>query len=283
MKTDPFKRLALIAVALLPFAASAQLVQETSGQVAQDLELIVPLYKSRVLSSTVADRPRLGRQPRCRRHPGAARSRALRARQRSRHDQRVAVERRRPAVGSVAVEVTHDLDGLKRKLFELFPAEQIDAYAAQRAIVLSGSVSSVAVMDAALQLARGYLAQIGTAVQEQQFEQQQAGTEDRTGGQVINLHAGGRRSAGHARGQSRRDRSLGAAPLRDGVQRHRRRRQPLEHRRSEWRRHIPRRRVPAEQICASRSSPSRRRSVPSSTSSCRTRCRSPTPASSRAC
>ena len=57
-------------------------------------------------------------------------------------------------IGSVAVEVTHDLDGLKRKLFELFPAEQIDVYAAQRSIVLSGSVSSVAIMDAALQLAR---------------------------------------------------------------------------------------------------------------------------------
>jgi pilus assembly protein CpaC len=90
-------------------------------------------------------------------------------------------------IGSVSVEVTHDLDGLKRKLFELFPTEQIAVYAAQRSIVLAGSVSSPAVMDATLQLARGYLAQVGTAVQEQAFEQQQAGTQDRTAGQVINL------------------------------------------------------------------------------------------------
>jgi pilus assembly protein CpaC len=187
MNTDRFKRLALLVVALLPVAAEAQLVRETSGQAAQDLELVVPLYKSRVLSSSAAiERVSVG-------NPDVADILILRARELyvlgkdlgttnvllwNDDDQ---------LIGSVAVEVTHDLDGLKRKLFELFPNERIDAYAAQRAIVLSGSVSSVGVMDAALQLARGYLAQIGTAVEEQQFEQQQASGGDRTGGQVINL------------------------------------------------------------------------------------------------
>jgi pilus assembly protein CpaC len=187
MKTDQFKRLALLLMTLSPWVAEAQLVQEISGQASQDLELVVPIYKSRVLTSTVGiDRVSVG-------NPDVADILVLRARELyvlgkdlgttnvllwNDNDQ---------LIGSVAVEVTHDLDGLKRKLFELFPAEQIDAYAAQRSIALSGSVSSVGVMDAALQLARGYLAQVGTAVEEQAFEQQQSNSQDRAGGQIINL------------------------------------------------------------------------------------------------
>ena len=156
MKTDQIKIAALlVAAAFVPWVAEAQLVQEISGQSSQDLELVVPLYKSRVLTSSVGiDRVSVG-------NPDVADILVLRARELyvlgkdlgttnvllwNDNDQ---------LIGSVAVEVTHDLDGLKRKLFELFPAEQIDAYAAQRSIALSGSVSSVAVMDAALQLARG--------------------------------------------------------------------------------------------------------------------------------
>jgi len=90
-------------------------------------------------------------------------------------------------VGSVSVEVAHDLDALKLRLHELLPNEQIAVYASQRSIVLAGSVSSLTSMDAALQLARSYLAQVGTAVSEQAFEQQQSSSQDRTGGQVINL------------------------------------------------------------------------------------------------
>ncbi|MGD8339931.1 MAG: type II and III secretion system protein family protein, partial [Gammaproteobacteria bacterium] len=89
-------------------------------------------------------------------------------------------------IGSVAVEVTHDLESLKEKFFELMPNEDISVYAAQRSIVLSGSVSSPMVMDAALSLAEGYLAQVGTAVESQEFEQQSAGT-DGVGGEVVNL------------------------------------------------------------------------------------------------
>ena len=180
-------RLAPIALALAPPATQAQLVQETSSQVTQDLELVVPLYKSRVLSSTAAiDRVSVG-------NPDVADILVLRARELYVLGKDLGTTNvllwndTDQLIGSVSIEVTHDLDGLKRKLFELFPAEQIDVYAAQRSIVLAGSVSTVASMDAALQLARGYLAQIGTAVQEQAFEQQQSSSQDRTAGQVINL------------------------------------------------------------------------------------------------
>ena len=187
MSISQLTRLALICAALVPFTAPAQLVQEASAEAGQSLELVVPLYKSRVLTSNVGiDRVSVG-------NPDVADILVLRSRELyvlgkdlgttnvllwNGDDQ---------LIGSVAVEVTHDLDGLKRKLFELFPNETINAYAAQRSIVLAGSVSSVGVMDATLQLARGYLAQIGTAVEERQFEQQQATSEDRTGGAVINL------------------------------------------------------------------------------------------------
>ena len=138
-------------------------------------------------------------------------------------------------------------------------------------------------MDAALQLARSYLAQVGTAVEEQAFEQQQAGTQDRAGGQVINLLqvAGAQqvmlevKVAEIARSELRKYSMQfngidvggsrwniggvnGGATFPDAVFRDR-------------------------ATCASRSSPRSRRSAPSSTSSCRTRCRSRTPASSRAC
>jgi pilus assembly protein CpaC len=187
MSISHLTRLALIAAALVPFTAPAQLVQEASAAAGQSLELVVPLYKSRVLTSNVGiDRVSVG-------NPDVADILVLRARElyvlgKDLGTTNVLLwDDGDRLIGSVAIEVTHDLDGLKRKLFELFPNEQIDAHAAQRAIVLSGSVSSVGVMDAALQLARGYLAQVGTAVQEQQFEQQQSSSEDRTGGQVINL------------------------------------------------------------------------------------------------
>jgi pilus assembly protein CpaC len=188
MNRDSFKGLVLLAATLLPFQLlEAQGIQEASLQVGQNLDLVVPLYKSRVLSASAAiARVSVG-------NPDIADIVILRERELyvlgkdlgttnvmlwNNVDQ---------LVGSVAVEVTHDLDGLKRKLFELFPREKIEVYAAQRSIVLAGSVSSAVNMDAAMQLARGYLAQVGTAVREQAFEQQQASSSDRTGGDVINL------------------------------------------------------------------------------------------------
>jgi pilus assembly protein CpaC len=186
MNMDVFKRLVLLAAIFAP-AANAQSVRETSSQAAQDYALVVPLYKSRVLASDAPiTRVSVG-------NPDVADILILRDRELyvlgkdlgttnvllwNNVDQ---------LVGSVSVEVTHDLDGLKQRLFELIPNEQIAVYAAQRSIVLAGSVSTMASMEAALQLARSYLAQIGTAVEERAFEQQQSSSEDRTGGQVINL------------------------------------------------------------------------------------------------
>ena len=59
-------------------------------------------------------------------------------------------------IGTVSVEVTHDLQGLKAKLHHLMPDEQIEVYSAQRNIVLSGRVSNVTAMNAALRIAQGY-------------------------------------------------------------------------------------------------------------------------------
>lgn len=56
------------------------------------------------------------------------------------------------------IDVTQDLGALKRKLHELLPDEPIGVDAAQERIVLTGQVSSAAKMDAAKELATGFLA-----------------------------------------------------------------------------------------------------------------------------
>ena len=88
-------------------------------------------------------------------------------------------------IDSIEVEVTHDLQSLKKKLYELLPNENIEVRSAQRNIILSGNVSNVANMDAALKIARGYFAQF-TAVDTTEFEQEESGA-DQGGGEVINL------------------------------------------------------------------------------------------------
>jgi pilus assembly protein CpaC len=91
-------------------------------------------------------------------------------------------------VGIVSVEVTHDIESLKAKLHQVLPDERIEVYSTQRSIVLRGMVSSVVSMDTALQVARGYLAQVQTGTQAAQFEQSDASKrEDKTVGDVINL------------------------------------------------------------------------------------------------
>jgi len=181
-------RIAILLSSLLlaTTGAQAQIVQETSAAISQTAELVVPLYKSRVLSSSVpVERISVG-------NPDIADLLILRDREiyvlgKDLGTTNVLLwDRGDSLIGSVSVEVTHDLESLKEKLFQLLPNEDIAVYAAQRYIVLSGSVSSPMVMDAALRVAEGYLAQIGTAVEEQQFEQQQTGT-DEAAGEVINL------------------------------------------------------------------------------------------------
>lgn len=59
--------------------------------------------------------------------------------------------------GSFQVEVTHDLDGLKAKLHELFPNESPKVLSSQSSIVLAGEVSSVQKMDAMVKIAQTFL------------------------------------------------------------------------------------------------------------------------------
>lgn len=88
-------------------------------------------------------------------------------------------------IDTIEVEVTHDLQSLKRKLYDLLPSEQIEVHSAQRNIILSGNVSNVGNMEAALKIARGYFAQF-SAVDTTEFEQESGGSEQRAG-EVINL------------------------------------------------------------------------------------------------
>lgn len=91
-------------------------------------------------------------------------------------------------IGSINLEVVHDLDGLKSKLHQLMPDEPIEVYSAQRSIILKGRASNVSAMNAVVRVAEGYLAQIQTAKKAQEFEQDSASRrEDKSVGTVINL------------------------------------------------------------------------------------------------
>ena len=92
-------------------------------------------------------------------------------------------------IGTLNVEVTHDLQSLKEKLYRLLPDEKIEVHSAQRNIILAGRVSNLSNMNAALRIAQGYFAQLGAAVQTETFELEQGRStrEDKSVGQVINL------------------------------------------------------------------------------------------------
>jgi pilus assembly protein CpaC len=91
-------------------------------------------------------------------------------------------------IGSMNIEVTHDLSSLKAKLHQLLPNQNIAVHSAQRSVVLTGSVPDAVTMSAAVRLAEGYLAQVQTAKKADQFEQDsQSRREDKAVGQVINL------------------------------------------------------------------------------------------------
>jgi len=59
-------------------------------------------------------------------------------------------------IASLNIEVSHDLRSLKEKLHELLPDEEINVHSSQGALVLSGQVSSLAVMDIAMQIAGSF-------------------------------------------------------------------------------------------------------------------------------
>lgn len=91
---------------------------------------------------------------------------------------------------TIEVEVTHDLEGLKSRLFRLIPNHAIEVTSAQRSIVLSGSVPSAAAMTTAIRIAEGYLAhgpsaRGGAADSKRDDESRRDGS--RGGGEVINL------------------------------------------------------------------------------------------------
>lgn len=95
-------------------------------------------------------------------------------------------------VSALNITVTHDLDNLKKHISTVLPSETVEVWSAQRNIVLSGQVSSTSKMDAALQIAKGYLEQAATAKDKIMFKQQQSsgsGGEDnaKKAGEVINL------------------------------------------------------------------------------------------------
>lgn len=93
-------------------------------------------------------------------------------------------------VAALNISVTHDLDNLKKQIGMVLPSENVDVWSAQRNIVLAGQVSSTAKMDAALQVATGYLEQMATAKDKIMFKQQTGGGSeqpDRKSGEVINL------------------------------------------------------------------------------------------------
>jgi pilus assembly protein CpaC len=91
-------------------------------------------------------------------------------------------------IGTISVEVQHDLEDLKRKLAEILPGQAIEVRSTQRSIVLSGRVSDVEKMNAAIRIAEAYRAQIQTAVNAEQFKQQNnSRRDDKTVGEVINL------------------------------------------------------------------------------------------------
>jgi pilus assembly protein CpaC len=92
-------------------------------------------------------------------------------------------------VSALNITVTHDLDSLKKHISTVLPSENIELWSAQRNIVLAGQVSSTAKMDAALQVAKGYLEQAATAKEKIMFKEQQSGGGggEKKAGEVINL------------------------------------------------------------------------------------------------
>lgn len=59
------------------------------------------------------------------------------------------------------VTVTLDLTGLKEKLYQLFPTQQVEVYGSETGIVLAGTVSGPEVVEEVLRLAKSYLPKEG--------------------------------------------------------------------------------------------------------------------------
>jgi pilus assembly protein CpaC len=186
-----WKLAGLLCICMLHFG---QAVAQETGASATNMRtraLNVPLYKSRLISlNAPATRVSVG-------NPDVADILILRATQlyvlgKDLGTTNVLLwDREDRLVDTVEVEVTHDLQSLKKKLHDLLPNEGIEVHSAQRNIILSGNVSNVGNMDAALKIARGYFAHF-SAVDTTEFQQGGSGGGDSdSGGEVINLMAVG--------------------------------------------------------------------------------------------
>ncbi len=94
------------------------------------------------------------------------------------------------AKSSFEVEVTHDLEGLKGRLFRLIPGNNIEVTSAQKSIVLSGRVPSASAMNTALRLAESYLARVDNTRRSRDTGSDKSSAQrntDRATGEVINL------------------------------------------------------------------------------------------------
>lgn len=189
MNISSWKNLILSLMLIVGLAGTAMAQENTDGIVRTpqpDAELEVPLYKSRILSMPASiKRISVG-------SPDIAdllllRSTELYVLGKDLGTTNVLLwDAQDVLIAVVSVEVTHDLDSLKKKLHDLMPNEAIEVRAAQRSIVLSGTVSSPTNVTAAVAIAKGYLAQAGTAKEKEVFEvQRQSG--DSGSGEVINL------------------------------------------------------------------------------------------------
>ncbi len=185
------RRAGLIAAALLlsfPWMVQAQQAGTPSLHSGNSEALVVPLFKSRVVRlEEPAARISVG-------SPDIADILVLRSTQlyvlgKDLGTTNVLLwDKNDQLIGTVAVEVTHDLESLKGKLHQLLPNEDILAYSSQRSIVLAGRVSSALAMNTALRIADGFLAQLGTATKETEFKQESSSRrEDKAVGEVINL------------------------------------------------------------------------------------------------
>ncbi len=182
--------LALIVVVLLVGLDQASAQSELPRRsAASETSLIVPLYKSEIVRLTIpAARVSVG-------NPDIADLIILQSTQlyvlgKDLGTTNVLLwDRSDVLIGTVNVEVTHDLQSLKEKLYRLLPQEKIEVYSAQRNIVLAGRVSNITNMNAAIRIAEGYFSQIASAVDSETFELKSGsgGREDSSVGEVINL------------------------------------------------------------------------------------------------
>lgn len=143
---------------LWPFLVFAMLLIEsmTVTYAASD-EVMVPLNKSITISlDKAAKRVSVG-------NPGVADIVVLRGNEvqvvgKALGSTNVVMWNSRDSVmATYTVEVTHDLATLKQKLHQLMPGEKIQARSAQENIVLSGEVSSLSHMQAAMSLAKSFI------------------------------------------------------------------------------------------------------------------------------